>query len=295
MNIEEILIKNKDITDLSNFKTKAKSKYYYEINNEQDIYMIAKIFDFWKSNNLKILFIWWGTNLLFAFDVFNGIIIKNCLKWWSFNNETKILDSFSWESISDIAKSIKENYKETLWKRFIWLPWSIWWAVFWNAGCFWLETENNFLEAKVLNLQTWSVEIFDKNNMSFGYRKTIIKEREEHFIISVKFNLTKKVEKYSSDVDNIYFREVRQPKWNTCGSFFKNHSREFPAWLLIEKVWLKWSKIWGAFFSEKHANFLMSDGKATYKDLLDLINEAKNRIKKEFNIEIKPEVRIIYN
>lgn len=295
MIIEEILIKNKDITELSNFKTPAIAKYYYEINYRQDIDNLSNIYNFWINNNLKVLFIWWGTNVLFAFKKYKWIVIKNCLKWWKYDDNSKILESFSWDFISDIASSLILDYWQSLWKRFIGLPWSIWWAVFWNAGCFWLEIENNFLEAEVLNLETWKIVYLNKDNIWFEYRNSIFKKESKYFIIKVKFDLSKLVEKYSSDIDNIYFREVRQPKGNTCWSFFKNHSKENSAWSLIEKVWLKGKKIWWAYFSEKHANFLMSDWTATYKDLLKIIKIAHKRVKKEFNIDLIPEVRIITN
>lgn len=295
MIIEEILIKNKNITELSNFKTPAIAEYYYEINSRQDIDNLSNIYNFWIKNNLKVLFIWWWTNVLFAFEKYKGIVIKNCLKWWIYDDATKILESFAWDYISDIASSLMLDCWQPLWKRFIGLPWSIWWAVFWNAGCFWLEIENNFLEAEVLDLETWKIIHLNKEGIWFEYRSSIFKKEVKYFIIKVKFDLSKLVEKYSSDVDNIYFREVRQPKGNTCWSFFKNHSKENPAWSLIEKVWLKWEKIWWAYFSEKHANFLMSDWTATYKDLLELIDLAQTKVKKEFNIDLVPEVRIITN
>ena len=93
----------------------------------------------------------------------------------------------------------------------------------------------------------------------------------------------------------MYFREYKQPKGNTCGSFFKNPSKENSAGSLIEKVWLKWFKIWWAYFSELHANFLMSDWTATYKDLLDLIKLWQEKVKSNYNIDLTPEVRIITN
>ena len=293
--IIDSLIKNKDISNLSNFNTKAYSKYYFEINSRQDIDSIYEIYNYALKNNLKLLFVAWGTNLLFAFDIFDWIIIKNNLSWWTYNSETKILESYSNELISDISESLLNNSRQVLWKRFIWLPWSIWWAIFWNAGCFWLETENNFVEAELLDLETWKRTILDREEMKFNYRTSIIKETNKYFIIKVKFDLSKLVEKYSSDVDNLYFREHKQPKGNTCGSFFKNPSRENSAWKLIEEVWLKWNKIWWAFFSDKHANFLMNDGTATYTDLLDLIKLAQEKVKGTYNVDLVPEVRIIFN
>ena len=46
MKIEDVLIKNKDITELSNFKTKAIASYYYEINSRQDVDIISKIYKY---------------------------------------------------------------------------------------------------------------------------------------------------------------------------------------------------------------------------------------------------------
>jgi UDP-N-acetylmuramate dehydrogenase len=242
------------------------------------------------------LFIGSGTNMLFAFENFDWIVIKNNLFWWNYDEKTKILTSYSQEKISDLAEILEKKFEQKLWHRFIGLPWSVWGAVYWNAWCFWLETENNFLEAKIYNLETWKIENFSKEKINFSYRNSILKEKNnKFFLIEAKFDLSKKIEKYHSDVDNIDFRENKQPKGNTCGSFFKNPNREYSAWFLIENVWLKWKKISWAFFSELHANFLMSDGSASYKDLLDLIELAQKKVKEKFWIEIINEVRIIKN
>lgn len=292
----KFLKENIDITNLSNFKTKAFAKYYFEVHNRQDIEKVSEIYQFAKNKNLKLLFIWWGTNLLFAFDNFDWVVIKNCLQWWIYDEETKILETFSNEKIWDIAESLENDYWQNLWHRFIWLPWSIWWAVFGNAWCFWLETEGNFLEAEVLNLENWEVEIIDKPLANFSYRNSIFKENEKYFIIKIKFDLSKNIEKYSSDVDNIDFRKNKQPKWNSCWSFFKNPSKELSAWFAIQEVWLKgYSHNW-AYFSELHWNFLMSDSdKCRWQDLIYLINLAKEKVREKFWIELEAEVRIIKN
>lgn len=285
-----------DITNLSNFKTKARSKFYYEINTESDLDKLKEIYSFCKNNKLDYLFIWWWTNLLFAFDLYEWVIIKNNLKWWSYDKSSQILHTYSDEWISDIAVSLEKDYNQNLWHRFIWLPWSVWGAIYGNAWCFWLETENNFLDASVYDLETWQIIILSKIDMLFEYRSSFIKDsKNRYFIIKARFDLSKKIEKYSSDVDNIDFRENKQPKWNTCWSFFKNPDKNNSAWYLIEQVWLKWYKLWWAFFSPLHANFLMHDWKWTYKDLLLLIDLAVEKIKLEKQIELIPEVRIIFN
>lgn len=218
------LLQNIDITNLSNFKTKAFSKYYYEINNYDDILKLKEIYDFASKNNLKTLIVWSGTNLLFAFDIFNWVVIKNNLLWFDFDKTSKILSTYTSEKIHNIALTLEEKYDENIWHRFIWLPWSVWWAVFWNAGCFWLETENNFLSCEVYNLLTWEIENFDKYNSNFSYRNSIFKETSKYFIIKVKFDLSKKIEKYHCITDNIKFRQEIQPSWNSCWSFLKTQN-----------------------------------------------------------------------
>ena len=290
----KILQKNKEITELSNFKTKAFAKYYFEINSEDDVLRLNKINDFAFDNNLKILFVWAWTNMLFAFDIFEWIIIKNNLQWWNYDEKNKVLESYSNELISDIAESLEKDYGQNLWHRFIWLPWSIGWAVYWNAGCFGLETENNFREVTVLDLSTWKIEKLSTKEMNFTYRSSILKEKNnKYFLIKSVFDLSTKIEKYHSYVDNIDFRKNKQPSGNTCGSFFKNPNREQSAGFLIESVWLKWYKIWWAYFSEKHANFLMSDWTASYKDLINLLELAQDKVEKEFWVKLVNEVRII--
>jgi len=46
-----------DITNLSNFKTNAKTKFYYEINTENDLENLKEIYIFCKDNKLDYLFI----------------------------------------------------------------------------------------------------------------------------------------------------------------------------------------------------------------------------------------------
>jgi UDP-N-acetylenolpyruvoylglucosamine reductase len=47
--------------------------------------------------------------------------------------------------------------------------------------------------------------------MNFSYRSSILKETNKYFLLKIKFDLSHKIEKYHSDVDNIYFREHKQP------------------------------------------------------------------------------------
>jgi UDP-N-acetylmuramate dehydrogenase len=290
------LQRNKNITAYSNFKTPTRAEYFFELKEESDVDKVHEIYHFAETKGMKVLVIGWGTNMLFAFDIFEWIVIKNSLDWWTYDTESKLLTSYSNEAIREIAKKLEDDYGQNLWHRFIWLPWSMGWAVFWNAGCFWLETENNFVEAHLVDVTTWEKKVYEKKDMNFSYRNSILKEEEwKWFLIKAVFDLSKKIEKYHSDIDNIDFRENKQPNGNSCGSFFKNPNREQSAWYLIEQVWLKWHSIWGAYFSQKHANFLMHDGTWKWQDLVELLELAQAKVKDKFWVELVNEVRIIRN
>ena len=51
----EYLEKNKEITELSNFKTKAFTEYYFEIHNLEDVDKLKDIVYFADEKKLKIL------------------------------------------------------------------------------------------------------------------------------------------------------------------------------------------------------------------------------------------------
>jgi len=291
--IMDILQKNVDITELSNYKTPAITEYFFEINSEEDIDNIFNIYKWASKKDIPVLIVSWGTNMLFAFDIYPWVIIKNNLSWWTYNTETKILETYSQELIWTIAFELEDRYNQDLWHRFIGLPWTVWWAIYWNAWCFWLETENNFLDCRLINLKTWEKLILQKEEMNFEYRDSLLKQEKIYFIIDARFDLSQKIEKYHSDVDNIDFRDNKQPKWNSCWSFFKNPNKEISAGALIEKVWLKWYAIWGAYYSQQHANFLMHDGHGTYKDLIQLIELAQKRVFESTGIQLVNEVQII--
>ena len=234
-----------------------------------------------------------GTNLLFSREYFAGVVIKNSLQSWNFDQKTKILHAYSADTIWKIALALEEEYHETIWHRFIGLPGSMGGFITGNAGCFGLEAEHNFLDAEVLHMPTGTIRLLSKSDMQFAYRDSFLKNTDEYFLVSARFDLSEKREKYASDVDNIDFRENKQPKGNSCGSFFKNPSRETSAGMLIEQVGLKGYHHGGAYWSDLHANFLLAEDHAKPSDLIELVRLTQKKVKDETGFDLVNEVRII--
>ena len=76
------------------------------------------------------------------------------------------------------------------------------------------------------------------------------------------------------------------------GSVFKNPPGDY-AGRLIEAAGLKGERVGDAEISPVHANFIANLGRARGADVLALIERARERVAREFGIELEPEVRIL--
>ena len=83
-----------------------------------------------------------------------------------------------------------------------------------------------------------------------------------------------------------------QPNQPSAGCIFKNPN-PIPAGKLIEELGLKGTRVGGAMVSDVHANFIVNDGTATARDVLNLIEIIRQRAKSTRGIELETEVEIL--
>jgi UDP-N-acetylenolpyruvoylglucosamine reductase len=83
-----------------------------------------------------------------------------------------------------------------------------------------------------------------------------------------------------------------QPAAPSAGCIFKNPAT-IPAGRLIDELGLKGTRVGGAVVSAEHGNFIVNDGTATARDVLELIEVLKQRARVERGIELRTEVEII--
>jgi UDP-N-acetylenolpyruvoylglucosamine reductase len=92
------------------------------------------------------------------------------------------------------------------------------------------------------------------------------------------------------------FNEKRwgsQPKEPSAGCIFKNPTATLSAGRLIEELGLKGARQGDAEVSTVHGNFIINDGAATARDVLQLIERIKTKARQERGIELRTEVEII--
>ena len=162
-----------------------------------------------------------------------------------------------------------------------------------NAGAYGGEIKDVLISSTYLNENYELVEIKNEDH-EFKYRDSIF-SKKDWIIIESKFKVQygNKEEIENKRNENMNSRIEKQPldKPN-AGSTFKR-GEDFITAKVIDEVGLKGYKIGGAIVSEKHAGFIVNYDNASAKDILDLIEYVKKRVKEEKNKDLQLEVLII--
>ncbi len=62
---------------------------------------------------------------------------------------------------------------------------------------------------------------------------------------------------------------------------------------MIDELGLKGARVGGEFVSAEHGNFIVNDGTATARDVLELIETLRQKVKAERGFELHTEVEIV--
>ena len=90
-------------------------------------------------------------------------------------------------------------------------------------------------------------------------------------------------------------RRMNTQPWNfaCAGSVFRN-PEEKPAWKYIDEAGLLGYEIGGAQVSPKHSNFIVNNGYASAKDILDLIMFVEKTVYEKFGVQLHKEVILVH-
>ena len=87
-------------------------------------------------------------------------------------------------------------------------------------------------------------------------------------------------------------RRTSQPAAKSAGCIFKNPAT-IPAGKLVDELGLKNTRVGEARVSEVHGNFIVNDGAATAREVLDLIAKIQETARNKRGIELETEVQIV--
>jgi UDP-N-acetylmuramate dehydrogenase len=187
------------------------------------------------------------------------------------------------------------------------LPGTIGGAVFGNAGCYGGDIASALIRAWLLigdQVEQWPVE-----RLAYGYRTSALKNdhrrqtiddrlsvvhRPSSIVVAAEFKLHRADPRELAErmARTAAERKSKTPWGSSCGSVFKNPPNE-SAGRLIEAAGMKGTRVGGAAIADKHANYIVNQGGAGSADVEKLIEIARERVFKEFGIQLELEVQIV--
>ena len=232
-----------------------------------------------------------GSNLLVRDGGVKGLVIKLGTAW----HYGKIIDEdegiMEFGGITPLMKAAKTaaSYGLSGLEFMVGIPGSIGGAVRMNAGCFGGETADCLESIHTIDFGG-KEHHFSKSDLVYGYREASL--NPDHIVLSARFRLIKQdASMVQSKTKAIMSeRKMRQPHGvKTGGSTFRNPP-EASAWSLIDSVGGRGKIRGGAMFSEKHCNFLINTGRARARDLEELAEEVRQKVREQKGIDLQWEI-----
>ena len=261
---------------------------YVEPATEADLTAILKCCG---GQGVKFFILGRGSNLLVRDGGFRGVVI--CLAHPNFSrievDGTRIRAGAGakQKNVADEAKRAGLSGVEFLEG----IPGSVGGALRMNAGAMGGETFNAVESVRVMDFAGEVCELTPAE-MSVAYRSCAT--LKNHIALGAVFKCTPQPREEIEARMKAYSekRWSSQPAAPSAGCMFKNPAT-IPAGKLIDELGLKGMKVGGARVSSEHGNFLVNDGGATAKDVLELIGILRAKAKAERGIDLHPEVEII--
>lgn len=280
------------------YRENAKIKNWFGVGGNAEILYrpqdIADLQFFLKncSKDIPINILGVGSNVIIGDDGIKGVLINLTSEFAKISHHQNIITAGASALCSSVATYSKNCALSNL--EFLnSIPGSIGGAIAMNAGCYGSDISEVLIKATVIdydgNLTELSLKDFGfeyrKNNLSKNYifLSAFFKTKE-----STSQIVSEKIEEFNQN------RQNSQPiRAKTGGSTFKNPKNSSKkAWQLIDEIGYRGFKKGDAKISEKHCNFMINTKSAKAKDLIELGEEVRKKVKEKFEIELEWEIKI---
>src|SRR3989338_6138481 len=260
----------------------GQARYYAELATKEDAEEAVR---FSKEKNVPLIILGSGSNTIFADGVIEALVVR-------LKTEKVIIDgnTVRVDAGKNLAMLINELAKQNLdLSALTGIPGTIGGAIFGNAGQgqkgIWMD---HFVkDVTVLINGEWKT--LPKEACEFRYRESVFKHTHEPLII---WHVTLEVPsrdqaQVETEIQALLKKRIEtQPHIKTAGSCFKAVG-ETPAWKLIDAAGLRGTKIGDVQIAEKHANFLLNVGRATYDDAKSLVERVRENVSEPLDVEMR--------
>ena len=273
------------------FNIGGKSKIFFKAKNLKELLKFLKKLD----NKEKIFIIGAGSNLLITDDVYDGVVIKLSNH---FNNISLLGEDVIIAGSAVLDKSLSNYAMQNDLSGFEFLsciPGTVGGGIKMNAGCFGKEFKDILISVQAIDFNG-NVKTIPSKEIKFDYRNNDLSE--DLIFVSASF----KGKKSNSKKINDEMKRLKEEKdknqptqIKTSGSTFKNpiNQTQKKVWELIKDS-VPLDKTFGdAGISEKHCNFFVNKGNASFKDMIKLINYVSEKVLKKNGINLEKEIKIL--
>jgi UDP-N-acetylmuramate dehydrogenase len=290
---ESSIIYNADLKKKNWFNIGGKAKVFFKANELKDLVEFLKTL----NNREKIFIIGAGSNTLITDDIYDGIAIK---LGKNFNRLSLLNEDIIISGTAVLDKKLADYAADNGLSGFEFLgciPGTIGGGIKMNAGCFNKEIKDILVSVQAID-KAGNILTIPVNKINFEYRNNDLSDNLIFLSASFRGN------KRSSDrikeemVKLKVKKDNNQPtKIKTSGSTFKNPIKQTDkkVWELIKESVPSNTCFGDAGISEKHSNFFINKGNATFNDMKKLIDFVAESVFKKTGISIEKEIKIIEN
>ena len=273
------------------FNIGGKTKIFYKAENLKELVNFLKKI----NNEEKIFILGAGSNTLITDNFFDGIVIK---LGNTFNNISLLGEDIIIAGSGVLDKALSNFAIDNGLGGFEFLsgiPGTVGGGIKMNAGCFGSEFKDILISIQAID-KLGNIITIPKKDINFEYRNNNLSD--DLIYLSASF---KGIKAQIKDIKNKTLRirkekEKNQPnRIKTSGSTFKNPISQTnkKVWELIRESVPLNQNFGDACISEKHCNFFVNKGNATFKDMIKLIDFVSKNVFEKTGINLEKEIKIL--
>lgn len=233
-----------------------------------------------------------GTNTIFVDDGFDGVVMKLGSGFQDIRNTSGV--RFTVGAAADLNKLVSQSLKRQAagLEYCLGIPGTVGGALAGNAGTRGVGICNSV--SRVWGF-TRDGERYEVEKFPYGYRYSWLRTT---YIAGANFTLDPcdteaKKAVLSERVRLFGFARRSQPyRFPSAGCIFKNPNND-SAGRLIDVAGLKGFSVGELEVSERHANFIVNNGKGKAEDLVYLICYVRQMIKEKYDVDLQLEVQLV--
>ena len=284
------VVRDKSMSELTSFKIGGLADLFVVPYTLDDL---RKVINFCKQDKTPFFVIGNGSKLLVRDEGFRGVVVKLGGKFREVEVNSEEVIAGAGVDLPFLINFVAERELAGL-ESLAGIPGTIGGAVVRNAGAFGDSLSDRIVWAKVIDVNNREF-LLCRDEMKFGYRSSLFLEDKNLILIEVKLRLSSdRKERIVSRVKEVARRKMQtQPlSFPSAGCVFKNPPF-YSAGYLIQNTGCLGMTVGDAQVSFQHGNFIINKGRAKAKDIIQLIEKVRERVREKFNIDLEPEIEII--